>query len=115
MELASNTVLVTGGASGIGLALAERFLAAGSEVIVCGRRAPKLDEARARHPRLKTRAADLASDADRESLVRWTVSEYPALNVLVNNAGIQRRVVLADPEPWADTHEELVINLECRD
>ena len=113
MELASNTVLVTGGASGIGLALAERFLAAGSEVIVCGRRAPKLDEARARHPRLKTRVADLSSDADRESLVRWTVSEYPALNVLVNNAGIQRRVVLADPEPWADTHEEVVINLEA--
>ena len=113
MELASNAVLVTGGASGIGLALAERFLAAGSEVIVCGRRAPKLDEARARHPRLKTRVADLSNDADRESLVRWTVSEYPALNVLVNNAGIQRRVVLADPEPWADTHEEVVINLEA--
>ena len=113
MELASNTVLVTGGASGIGLALAERFLAAGSDVIVCGRRAHTLDEARARQPRLNTRVADVASESDRESLVRWAVSEHPALNVLVNNAGIQRRVALADPEPWPATHEELVINLEA--
>jgi uncharacterized oxidoreductase len=113
MQPASNTVLVTGGASGIGLALAQRFLAAGSEVIVCGRRAQKLDEARARYPRLKTRVADISNDVERESLVRWAMSQYPALNVIVNNAGIQRRVALGDPEPWQATHEEIVINLEA--
>ena len=50
MELASRTALITGGASGIGLALAERFLRAGAAVIVCGRRAEKLHEAQAKHP-----------------------------------------------------------------
>ena len=50
MDLSSNTVLITGGASGIGFALAERFLSAGSEVIVCGRREEKLREAQERIP-----------------------------------------------------------------
>lgn len=111
MQLASNTVLVTGGASGIGLALASRFLQAGSEVIVCGRRAAKLDEARARYPRLRTRVCDAARAGDRLALIDWITKEHPAFNVLVNNAGIQRRIRLADQEDWAGTREELAINL----
>jgi uncharacterized oxidoreductase len=113
MELASNTVLITGGASGIGAALAVRFLTAGSDVIVCGRRADKLKDMSAAHPGLKTRVCDVASDAQREALVTWATTEFPRLNVVVNNAGIQRRVALADPEPWHATHEEIVINLEA--
>ncbi len=60
MQLGSNTVLITGGASGIGFALAERFLKAGSDVIICGRREEKLREAQEKHPRIHTRACDLA-------------------------------------------------------
>ncbi len=111
MDLASNTVLVTGGASGIGLALAERFLRAGSDVAICGRRADKLQEAQHTHPGLRIRVCDVASEADRLSLVNWAIAEFPRLNVLVNNAGIQRRVQLADREEWAPTGEEIAINL----
>jgi len=113
MELSGNTVLVTGGASGIGVALAQRFLEAGSEVVVCGRREERLEAARREHSRLRTRAADLSTGAGREALADWIVSEHPALNVLVNNAGIQRRVRLSDSEPWGAAQAEIAINLEA--
>jgi uncharacterized oxidoreductase len=113
MELDGNTILITGGASGIGLALAERFLRAGSEVVVCGRREEKLREAKARQPRLAIRVCDLAEPQEREALFRWAVAEFPRLNVLVNNAGIQRRVQLSTPEEWHETRREIAINLEA--
>jgi uncharacterized oxidoreductase len=113
MDPANNTVLVTGGASGIGFALAERFLAAGSEVILCGRREEKLREAQEKHPELKLRVCDVAAAADRVALFNWAVSEFPRLNVLVNNAGIQRRIQLDRPEEWEDTESEIAINLEA--
>ena len=113
MNLSGNTVLVTGGASGIGLALASRFLAGGSKVIVCGRRLAALGEAAAAHPGLVTRACDLARADERESLAEWVVDAFPELNVLVNNAGIQRRFRLTDPESWETTHHEIAINLDA--
>ena len=113
MNLSGNTVLVTGGASGIGLALASRFLAAGSRVIVCGRRMTALRDAAAAQPGLVTRACDLARADERESLAEWVVDAFPELNVLVNNAGIQRRFQLTDPESWETTHEEIAINFEA--
>ena len=113
MELDHNTVLVTGDASGIGLAIAERFLQAGSEVIVCGRRADKLREAKAGRPKLETHVADASSALGRETLLEWITNEFPRTNVLVNNAGIQRRIRLADAEPWEQSHDEIAINLEA--
>lgn len=116
MRLDRNTVLITGGGSGIGLALAERFLTAGSNVIICGRRARKLEEARSQHPALHTRVCDLADPAARVALVEWIKGEFPRLNVLINNAGIQRRdfnVAQPKPESWDRTHEELAINMEA--
>ena len=92
MNLANNTILLTGGASGIGLALATRFLHAGSEVIIVGRRADKLAVAQQLHPGLQTRVYDVADAAERIELVRWVTTEFPRLNVLVNNAGIQNRI-----------------------
>jgi uncharacterized oxidoreductase len=113
MHLSHNVVLVTGGASGIGLAIAERFLQAGSEVVLCGRRAEKLAEAKAAHPGFHTHVCDLARADERELLAAWAVREFPRLNVLVNNAGIQRRVRLADAEPWDATREEIAINFDA--
>ena len=115
MNLATNTILLTGGASGIGLALAVRFLQAGSTVIIVGRRADKLAEAHQRYPGLITRQANVADVAERRELVRWATTEYPTLNVLVNNAGIQNRVQLADDAgtDWEQRREELVINVEA--
>jgi len=104
---------VTGGASGIGLALARRFLDAGNTVIICGRREAKLQEARTRHPGFHTRVCDVASAADRVALHEWATREFPGLNVLVNNAGIQRKVDLAHQEPWEETRQEVLINFEA--
>jgi uncharacterized oxidoreductase len=111
MQLSDNTILITGGASGIGLAFARRFLASGSTVVICGRRQAKLQEAAADHPGLRTRVCDVASERDRAQLAEWITREFPAFNVLVNNAGIQRQVRLSAPEPWEDANQEIVINL----
>jgi uncharacterized oxidoreductase len=113
MQTSNNTVLVTGGASGIGLALAKRFLTAGSRVIACGRRETKLREAHEIDPRLNTLVADVSTSAGRVTLVESVLRDFPALNVLVNNAGIQRRIRLEEQEPWETTREELAINLEA--
>ncbi|MCL6517239.1 SDR family NAD(P)-dependent oxidoreductase [Alicyclobacillus sp.] len=112
MRMTGNTVLITGGATGIGLAIAERFLAEGNDVIVCGRRADRLDEARRRYPRLNTRVCDVAEPGQREALAEWVVEAFPELNVVVNNAGIQQRAhVLHSPLTWAQMEQELAINL----
>lgn len=113
MQLSGNTILVTGGASGIGLAFARRFLDAGNTVIICGRREDKLREAAAQHPGLITHVCDLAQPGEREALIQWATTTHPALNVLVNNAGIQRRLRLGDQENWTATREELAINLDA--
>ncbi|HZI88820.1 MAG TPA: SDR family NAD(P)-dependent oxidoreductase [Candidatus Polarisedimenticolia bacterium] len=113
MQIASNTVLITGGASGIGFELARRFLQEGSTVIVCGRRKDRLEAASKAHPTLNTMVVDLSKERQRARLADWAMSEFPRLNVLVNNAGIQRRTRLLDEKRWAPTHEELAINLEA--
>ena len=113
MEIGTNTVLITGGASGIGLALAERFLKAGSQVIVCGRREAVLRQVKAQHPALHIRVCDVETPGEREELARWAVAEFPRLNVLLNNAGIQRSVSFTEQEDWDQTHREVAINLEA--
>ncbi|MCZ8522913.1 MULTISPECIES: SDR family oxidoreductase [Paenibacillus] len=114
MDLSGNTVLITGGASGIGFAMAERFIRAGSRVIVCGRREEKLREAKERLPELHTRVCDVADEASRQSLFDWTVNEFPEVNVLVNNAGIQQRVNLLEAaEDWSYYRQEIAANLEA--
>lgn len=112
MDLTSNTVLITGGATGIGFALAERFLRERNEVIICGRREEALDAAKRKHPELKTRVYDVGKETQRVALHKWATKEFPRLNVLVNNAGIQRRVRIAE-DKWKAAHEEIAINFEA--
>ena len=81
-DLSGNAALVTGGASGIGLAIARRLLRAGSRVIVCGRREEKLREAAAANPGLETRVCDLARAGEREALHAWITTEHPELDLL---------------------------------
>ena len=92
MELAGNCCLITGGATGIGYALAEAFLAAGSEVICCGRREQRLRAAQKRHPDLHIKVCDVAKQAERKKLATWAVAKFPQLNILINNAGVQRDI-----------------------
>lgn len=114
MDITTNTVLITGGASGIGWALAERFLKAGSQVIICGRRADRLQEAQQQYPQLHIRQCDVGQAADRVALLDWVRSEFPQVNVLINNAGIQRRMQLAgSQDDWSESQSEIAINLEA--
>ena len=92
MRTTGNTILITGGGTGIGLALAERLVHRDNEVIICGRRRQRLLAAKKRIPRLNIRVCDVSRPASRRALVQWIVSEFPNLNILVNNAGIQRTV-----------------------
>jgi uncharacterized oxidoreductase len=101
-------VLITGGSQGIGLGLAVRFLAAGDAVLVTGRSAERLAAAARAHPGLTTLVNDIADPGERERLARHVRATMPGLDVLINNAGIQRRVALAEADaPWADRQAEI--------
>jgi uncharacterized oxidoreductase len=63
MNLSGNTVLITGGSSGIGYAMAQAFLAAGSKVIVCARHERRLTDAQRKHPGLHVRVCDVADES----------------------------------------------------
>ncbi len=112
MQITGNTVLITGGGTGIGLELARLLVQRDNQVIICGRRADRLHKAQEQLPGLIIRPCDLTDAAERQQLVDWLVSEYPALNILVNNAGIQRVVdFTAGLRDLADVEEEVSINL----
>jgi uncharacterized oxidoreductase len=114
MKLSGNTVLITGGASGIGFALAERFLKMGNKVIICGRREQKLQEAKQKLPDLYIRICDASIENERRSLLNWVREEFSDVSVLVNNAGIQQQVnLLQASEEWDYYHREILINLEA--
>ncbi len=113
MDISASTVLITGGASGIGWALAQRFLKAGSQVVICGRRIDKLREVQEQYPQLHIRQCDLEQASERVALRDWVRSDFPQVNVLLNNAGIQRRVQLTNEEDWSQAQPEIAINLEA--
>jgi len=114
MELHGHTVLVTGGASGIGFAISEHFLKAGSQVIICGRREDKLKEAKQKYSNLHFYVCDVAKAADRIHLASKVVKDFPKLDILINNAGIQDRFHVNDFNgSWERHHNEIAINLEA--
>lgn len=108
MNLKQATVLITGASQGIGLGLAERFLAAGSTVIITGRNAARIDEAVRALPGIHGWVSDISIPEDRIALAERVKTEFPSLSVLVNNAGIQRRIALAsDTAPWPERQKEI--------
>jgi uncharacterized oxidoreductase len=94
MKIKDNTILITGGATGIGFSLAKALVNAGNKVIICGRRESKLKEARDKLPQIQVRVCDMSKEKERESLFKWVEANFKDLNVLINNAGIQRMVNL---------------------
>src|SRR5579884_2146110 len=88
MRLTGRTILITGGSAGIGLAFALKFLELGNEVIVTGRRQAVLDQVKARYPKLHTIQSDVADPAQVAALAARVKSDFPKLDVLMNNAGI---------------------------
>jgi len=97
MQLNGNTVLITGGTSGIGLAFAEQFTQAGSKVIITGRREERLKAIAERLHGVITKISDVADEKQREALVEWVVQNHPQTNILVNNAGVQLLTDLKRP------------------
>jgi len=113
MKLSGNKILVTGGATGIGLGLTQRFIQENNTVIICGRRASVLDEAAERFPSIITRVCDLSLASEREDLFKWISREHSDLNVLVNNAGIQQWMTIDDKNFFQRAKDEIAINIEA--
>jgi uncharacterized oxidoreductase len=113
MQISNNTILITEGATGIGLALAVEFLNKGNEVIICGRRENALNEAKSKYPKLHIHQADISKSEERKNLINWSIQNFPKLNMLINNAGIQREFLFDDQKVAEkfDRENEIEINL----
>jgi uncharacterized oxidoreductase len=112
MKTTGNTILITGGGSGIGRGLAEAFHALGNHVIIAGRRKQALDAATAANPGMTSLALDIEDPANIRSFAAHLAARFPAVNVLINNAGIMRVEKLqAQPDDLADAEAIIATNL----
>lgn len=111
MKRTGNTILITGGGSGIGEALAQRFHDLGNTIIVAGRRREALDRAIAGRENMYAEALDIESSEAVDDFARRVVAEYPGLNVLINNAGIMRFEDLTQRRDLADAEATIATNL----
>jgi len=112
MRMEGNTILITGGATGIGFSMAKSFLKRGNTVIICGRREDRLAQAAGELPGLHTVKCDVAVPGDREKLLQHMKKKFPEVNILINNAGVQRDIDLKKEIPEAEC-DEVRINLEA--
>jgi uncharacterized oxidoreductase len=111
MNLSSNKILITGGATGIGLGLTERFLQENNTVIVCGRRQEVLDELKEKFPAVIAKQCDLTNEKSRIDLYEWVAENHSDLNVLVNNAGIQQWTNITDDDFYDRAKSEIETNV----
>lgn len=114
-DVASSVVLITGASAGIGLGLVDEFVKGGAKVIITGRGEEELKKVQAKYPQqvLKYYVSDAGKEADRIKLFEQSTSDFPALNVLLNNAGIARYAKQTEEihQLWAVRQTELDINL----
>ncbi len=113
MRMQANTILVTGGTSGIGKGLAEAFHRRKNQVIITGRRVDRLQNICAANPGMRYFVLDVRDPVAIRSVARKIVAEFPSLNCVVNNAGVQRRLEIASDEPLDDEalRDEINTNL----
>lgn len=112
MKLSGNTILITGGGTGIGRGLAEAFHSLGNQVIIAGRRQSALDETTTSNPGMKSLQVDMTDAAAVKDFAARAAAEFPALNVLINNAGIMRaEKILAQPPDLPHAEAIVATNL----
>jgi len=111
MKTSGNTILITGGGSGIGAALAQRFHAQGNRVIVAGRRRDSLDAVIAGRDGMFAMTLDVESAEGVEDFAQRVLAENPGLNVLINNAGIMRYETLDARRELGDAEATITTNL----
>ena len=111
MKLSGNTILITGGSAGIGLAFANKLVELGNEVIVTGRNKDKLDAVAKANPKLTAICSDAADPKAISDLARRMKDEFPKLNVLMNNAGIMIYRNLGMEDDLASLTSEVDVNL----
>ena len=112
MQTTGNTLLITGGGTGIGRGLAEAFHALGNQVVISGRTRKSLDETTAANPGMKSLTVDMTDPGSIHSFAGKLTEEFPALNAVVHNAGIMRNENLQDqPANLADVEATIATNL----
>ena len=112
MKISRNTILVTGGGSGIGRALAEAFHARGNRVIIAGRRSAMLEEVVRANPGITALILDIEDPAAIRAFAAQLTAQFPALNVVIHNAGIMRPENLHDaPAALSDAEAQIATNL----
>ncbi|WP_020532543.1 SDR family oxidoreductase [Flexithrix dorotheae] len=113
MKLSENTILITGGSSGIGLEMAKEFLKRNNKVIITGRNAEKLQKVKDEFEEIITIKSDVGNPEDIKKLYQQVEKEFPELNILINNAGIMCTINLQDHKlSDSDLTKELDINLK---
>jgi len=110
MDIINNKILITGGSSGIGLALAVNLSKLGNHVIITGRDREKLRSI-AQHHQLSTFCCDLTRSDDLDALASAVSEEHPDLNVLINNAGVQYNYSFLHEATYQRIDEETTTNL----
>jgi len=114
MALQNNTILITGGSSGLGLEMAKQFICSGNKVIVCSRSSEKLQQAHEVVPGIITYVCDISIEDERRKLSHWISENHPEINILVNNAAIVHRIDFADDgNSYKKSVKEIATNLQA--
>ena len=113
MKISGNTILITGGGSGIGRGLAQAFHVRGNQVVISGRTQKALDETTGAHPGMKALTVDMTDPASIKEFAGRLAAEFPTLNVVIHNAGIMRveKLLAGSADYLADAGATVATNL----
>ena len=111
MNISGNTILITGGGSGIGRALAEALHAKGNKVIIAGRRERALDAVTEANPGMESMLLDIQDATDITRFARQAVERFPKLNAIIQNAGIMKPENVPAADNLGIAEETIMTNL----